>query len=470
MIRQGLAEQQKLTAAYGAANDLFGDPVAICGDTVVVGASNNEIGGNYRQGSVNVFVRDGATWTHQQRLTADDGAASDTFGDSVAISGDTVIVRATRASPGGNTEQGAAYVFTRNGATWTQQQKLTASDGVAYDYFGEVAISGNTAVVGASGQDIGGNLYQGAAYVFTRSGATWTQQQKLTASDGAAYDYFGEVAISGDTVLIGAAWDDIGGNANQGSAYVFTRSGATWTQQEKLTASDGAAYDYFGQVAISGDTVLIGAAWDDIGGNANQGSAYVFTRSGATWTQQQRLTASDGASNSNFGNSVAISGDTVVVGAGGSRDAASVFERSGETWTERQILTASDGAAFDDFASSAGRGGDVVVVGAPYADVGANAEQGAAYVFAGVVCPAITSIPPRCPTARPAVRITGASRPQAGLRTLQLLGLFRHAAGGADASTPRPGRFRARHQRRELSTLRSRPPMAASAPAAATTR
>ena len=255
VIRQGLAEQQKLTAAYGAANDLFGDPVAICGDTVVVGASNNEIGGNYRQGSVNVFVRDGATWTHQQRLTADDGAAWDTFGDSVAISGDTVIVGATWASPGGNTEQGAAYVFTRNGATWTQQQKLTASDGVAYDYFGEVAISGNTAVVGASGQDIGGNLYQGAAYVFTRSGATWTQQQKLTASDGAAYDYFGEVAISGDTVLIGAAWDDIGGNANQGSAYVFTRSGATWTQQEKLTASDGAADDYFGQLSPSAATL-----------------------------------------------------------------------------------------------------------------------------------------------------------------------------------------------------------------------
>jgi FG-GAP repeat protein/putative Ig domain-containing protein len=398
VIRQGLAEQQKLTAAYGAANDYFGDPVAICGDTVVVGASNNEIGGNYAQGSVNVFVRGGATWTHQQRLTADDGAAWDTFGASVAISGDTVIVGAVWASPGGNFEQGAAYVFTRNGATWTQQQKLTASDGAAGDYFGVVAVSGDTAVIGAPGQDIGGNLYQGAAYVFTRSGATWTQQQKLTASDGAAYEYFGSsVAISGDTVLIGAAWDDIGGNADQGSAYVFTRSGATWTQQEKLTASDGAAGDYFGVVAISGDTVLIGAPFDDTGGNTGQGSAYVFERSGATWTQQQRLTASDGASNDRFGISVAISGDTVVVGAGGSQEAAYVFERGGETWTERQILTASDGAAYDDFASSVAISGDTVVVGAHLADVGANEEQGAAYVFAGVACPAITLDPPSLP-------------------------------------------------------------------------
>jgi hypothetical protein len=399
VISQGLAEQQKLTAAYGAAGDYFGGSVAICGDTAVVGATHNEIGGNDAQGSVNVFVRDGSTWTQQQRLTADDGGTWDCFGNSVAISGDTVLVGAIFADPGGNSEQGAAYVFTRSGSTWTQQQKLTASDGAQGDHFSVVAISGDTAVVGAYLHDIDGNQQQGAAYVFTRSGATWTQQQKLTASDGAVVDFFASsVAISGDTIVIGADYDDIGGNADQGSVYVFTRSGATWTQQEKLTASGGAAGDHFGgSVAICGDTIVAGAINYGIYPNAPQGWAYIFERSGATWTQQQRLTASDGASNSYFGIPVAISGDTVAVGAGGSQDSVYVFERSGETWTERQILTASDGAAFDSFPSSVAISGDTVVVGAQYADVGANAEQGSAYVFAGVACPAITLDPASLP-------------------------------------------------------------------------
>ncbi len=399
VLREGLAEQQKLTAAYGAAGDYFGGSVAICGDTAVVGATHNEIGGNDAQGSVNVFVRDGSTWTHQQRLTADDGAAWDCFGNSVAISGDTVVVGAIFDDPGGNSEQGSAYVFTRNGSTWTQQQKLTSSDGEQGDHFCEVAISGDTVVVGAFLQDIGGNQNQGAAYVFTRNGATWTQQQKLTASDGAVVDFFASsVAISGDTVVIGVDSDDIGGNADQGSVYVFTRSGATWTQQEKLTASGGAAGDHFGRsVAICGDTIVAGAINYGAYPNAPQGWAYIFERSGATWTQQQRLTPSDGASNAYFGIPVAISGDAVAVGAGGSQDSVYVFERSGETWTERQILTASDGAAFDSFASSVGISGDTVVVGAQYADVGANAEQGSAYVFAGVACPAITLDPPSLP-------------------------------------------------------------------------
>jgi FG-GAP repeat protein/putative Ig domain-containing protein len=396
VICQGLAEQQKLTAAYGAEDDYFGDSVAISGDTVIVGAPENDIGGNADQGSANIFIRSGATWTHQQRLTAADGAANDDFGNSVAISGDTVVVGAIFDDPGGNSEQGSAYVFVRNGPTWTQQQKLTASDGAQGDHFSEVAISGDTLVVGAFLHDIDGNQNQGAAYVFTRNGATWTQQQKLIASDGAGVDFFASsVAISGDTVVIGADSDDIGGNADQGSVYVFTRSGATWTQQEKLTASGGAADDHFGgSVAICGDTIVAGATHYGIYPNASQGWAYIFERSGATWTQQQRLTASDIAANSIFGISVAISGDTVVVGTGGSQDSVYFFERSGETWTERQILTASDGATFDSFASTIAISGDSVVVGAQYADVGANEQQGAAYVFAGVACPGITLDPP----------------------------------------------------------------------------
>jgi hypothetical protein len=143
---------------------------------------------------------------------------------------------------------------------------------------------------------VGANSDQGSAYVFTRSGNTWTQEAKLTAGDGAAADQFGySVALDGDTALIGAYADNVGANRDQGSAYVFTRSGTAWTQQVKLTAGDGAAGDFFGNsVALDVDTAMVGATYDKVGAN-DQGSAYVFTRSGTMWMQQAKLTAADGA-------------------------------------------------------------------------------------------------------------------------------------------------------------------------------
>jgi subtilisin family serine protease len=154
------------------------------------------------------------------------------------------------------------------------QAKITASDGAAADNFGySVSISGNTAIVGVYGDD---NL-KGSAYIYVRNGNVWTEQQKLTASDGASGDVFGEsVSISGDTAIVGARLDDIDANGNQGSAYIFVRSGTVWTQQQKLTASDGAAGNEFGRsVSISGDTAVVGEPENDLGSaNQNQGSAF----------------------------------------------------------------------------------------------------------------------------------------------------------------------------------------------------
>src|SRR5436190_15792456 len=305
-----VTQQAKLIAGDGAGSDTFGREVAVSGDTVVVGADLHNVGSNSDQGSAYVFVRSGATWTQQQKLTASDGAAGDFFGISVAISGDTIIVGAFGHGFGSNTsDQGAAYVFVRVGATWTQQRKLAANDGTASDRFGgSVAINGETAVVGAELDD--------SAYVYLRDGTTWTQQQKLTASDGVAFDSFGVcVAISGETIVVGAWNDDVGANPKQGSAYVFVRSLTTWTQQQKLTAGDGAPSDLVGETgAISAETIGVGAPLDNVGANSDQGSAYVFVRSGTTWAQQQKLTASDGAPDDEFG-TVAISGDSVVAGA-----------------------------------------------------------------------------------------------------------------------------------------------------------
>jgi FG-GAP repeat protein len=387
----GVSQQAKLTAADGAAFDEFGHSVAVSGDTAVVGVQLDDVGANVNQGSAYVFTRSGSSWTLQAKLTAADGAVVDFFGSSVAADGDTVVVGAPGDDVGPNQGQGSAYVFTRSGSSWSQQAKLTASDGASADELGgAVAVSGDIVVIGASGDDVGVNSAQGSAYAFARSGFSWSQQAKLTASDGAASDIFGySVAVSGETAVIGAYLGDIASNGDQGAAYVFTRSGSSWSQQAKLTASDGAASEDFGiSVAASGDTTVIGAHRDTVGANTTQGSAYVFIRSGSSWTEQAKLTAADGAADDSFGYSVAVSGDTAVVGAVSDdvgvtwqQGSAYVFTRSGSNWSQQARPTAADGAFDNVFGTSVAVSGDTMVVGAPRYDVGSNMDQGSAYVF-----------------------------------------------------------------------------------------
>src|SRR6266498_3967425 len=329
------------------------------------------------------------TFTQHQKLEASDPAAFDGFGFSVAISGETVVVGALFDDGAAGLQQGSAYVFARSGGVWTQQQKLLASDAAAGALFGiSVAISGETVVVGAPGDDS-----RGSAYVFARNGGVWSQQQKLLASDAAAGDAFGEsVAISGETVVVGAQFDDDVAGDNQGSAYVFARSDGVWSQQQKLRASDAAVADSFGaSVAISGETVVVGAIGDDGAAGRDQGSAYVFARSGGVWTQQQKLEASDAAANDLFGLSVAISGETVVVGApfdagaaGNSQGSAYVFARSGGVWSQQQKLEASDAALGDQFGFSVAVSAWTVEVGAHDDSGAAGRLQGSAYVFGPV--------------------------------------------------------------------------------------
>jgi hypothetical protein len=384
-------QQAILTADDGEAGDNFGVSVALFGDIALVGARLDDVGANADQGSAYVYARSGMVWTQQAKFTGGDGAAADSFGVPVALSGDTALVGAFVDDVGANVDQGSAYVFTRSGTAWTQQIKLVTGDGAAWSYFGySVALSGDTALVGVYADDVGTNVDQGSAYVFVRNGTAWTQQAKLTAEDGAANDNFGiSVALSGDTLLIGADGDDVAGNVDQGSAYVFVRSGGVWTQKAHLIAGDGAAYDHFGvSVALSGDTALVGAYFDTVGSNSRQGSAYVFARSGAAWTQQAQLTAADGARSDHFGVSVALSGDTALVGAyfddvGASfnQGSAYVYTRNGMAWTQQAKLTAADGSTSDNFGGSVAVSGDTALVGAVLDTVGANSSQGSAYVY-----------------------------------------------------------------------------------------
>ncbi len=375
----------------GAAFDNFGFSVALDANTALVGVYQANVGGNTDQGAAYLFTRNGPIWVQQQKLLAADGAANDHFGYSVALDGETALVGARRANVGGNSNQGAAYVFTHSGANWIEQWKLVATDGAANDNFGySVALDGETALVGARRATIDSNSNQGAAYVFTRSGASWSQQWKLAAADGAAGDHFGHsVALDGETALVGAWAADVGSNSFQGVAYVFARSGANWSQQQKLTAADGADRDWFGySVALDGNTALVGASLASVGGNINQGAVYVFTRSGASWSQQQKLVAADGAANDEFGISVALDGQMALVGAnlanvGGNSNqgAAYVFRRSGANWNQEQKLIATDGAAGDELGYSVALDGETALVGARRANVGSNSNQGKVYFF-----------------------------------------------------------------------------------------
>jgi uncharacterized repeat protein (TIGR01451 family) len=387
-VRSGanwIEQQELITSGLEAANDSFGWSVAISGDTALVGAPQDDMTGATDRGSAYVFVRSGTLWTEEQRLVASDGAAGDFFGWSVALSADTAVVGAPGCDTAGGSDAGSAYVFVRPGTEWVEQQKLQASDGAASDGFGgSVAVSGDTALVGAASDA----AQTGAAYAFVRSGTAWSQQQKLLASDAATGDLFGaSVAISGDTALVGASLDDTGAGVDAGAAYVFVRSGTLWGEEQKLMASDAATHDNFGvSVAISPDTALIGAPSDDTAGGA--GSAYVFVRSGAVWNEEQKLVASDGAANDDFGWSVSLSGDVAVVGApggdttgGGNTGSAYVFSRTGTRWSQEQELAASDAAPNDAFGFSVSASGDTAVVGASLDDTAGGTNAGSAYVF-----------------------------------------------------------------------------------------
>ena len=320
------------------------------------------------------FVDKSGAVTEDQKLTASDGAAWDYFGGSVSISGGYAVVGAY-GNNGNSSNSGSAYIFERGaGGTWLQGPKLTASDGAGNDRFGEaVSISGDYAIVGARYDGDDGD-YSGSAYIFERgAGGTWGQF-KLTASDGAGSDYFGgSVSISGNYAIVGANGDDDNGGSS-GSAYIFERDvGGTWLQEPKLIASDGAGSDFFGtSVSISGDYAIVGAYRDDDNGSGS-GSAYIFERdAGGTWSQGPKLTASDGADWDEFGKAVSISGDYAIVGArydgdnGDYSGSAYIFERgAGGTWDQQSKLTAPDGTEYDQFGESVSISGDYALVGAP---------------------------------------------------------------------------------------------------------
>jgi hypothetical protein len=364
-------DEQKVTASDGNANSYFGSAVSIEGGTAAIGADGDA---NFK-GAVYMFKDTGGIWSEGQKIAAADGAGGEQFGYRTALEGNTLVVGAFSATVDGNAAQGAAYVFT-NGGTWSQTAKLIADDGGVFENFGAaVALDGETVVIGANGAFVN-DVPQGAAYVFTGSGASWTQRQKLVADDGTDYDNFGmTTAVKGGVAFVGSPLAPVDGNNGAGAVYLYTESGGTWTQTQRITASDGAANDSFGMgLAFDGTTLIVGAT-----SNEGIGAAYVFTESGGTWTEAQKLVPDDGASGDSFGNAISISGSRVLIGADiatidgdTSRGAVYLFTNSG---------IAGDGTTDDFFGAALALDGKTALIGTPHPTIDGNTWQGAAYFF-----------------------------------------------------------------------------------------
>ena len=448
-------QQAYLKASNTSAGDNFAWAMAIDGNTAVVGARETDEGA----GTAYVYVRDGDGWSLQATLKASNAEPGDSFGHSVDISGDTLVVSGEAedsSATGVNGDQndnsvrnsGAVYVFVRDGTSWSQQAYIKASNTGESDYFGgNVRISGDTLVVTAHPEDssatgVNGDQndnsvdQSGAVYVFTRSGTQWSQQAYIKASNPDEGDQFGHgVAISGNTLVVSAPDEDsnatgINGDQtnnlvrNRGAVYVFTRDDTSWSQQAYIKASNSDNGGNFGQspgVSIDGDTLVAGAAYEPsnttgIDGDQNNkstpgaGAVYVFTRNGTTWSQQAFIKASNTNADDLFGYSVALSGDSLMVGAyredssatglnGDQVDnftnnagAAYLFTRNGDVWSQQDYIKASNTGVDDNFGNVVAISGNTVVVAAIVEDSNAtgvdgdqynnlSANSGAAYVF-----------------------------------------------------------------------------------------
>jgi hypothetical protein len=439
----GTSQAALLKAFNGESGDRFGVSIAIDGDTLAVGARGEDSNGITGEadnsapdaGAVYVFERVGNIWLQQAYLKASNAQADDSFGSSVGLFGDLLVVGAPGedsvdpANEADNTAEiaGAAYVFARSDGIWTQQAYLKASNREAGDKFGyPVAISGSTVAIGACGEDSNSTMdesnndaeHAGAVYVFSLEGDSWVQQEYLKASNAESYDYFGcQITLNGDTLVVSAIEEDasaLGGEGDNsetdsGAVYVFYRNLDGWSQQSYLKALDAKDGDHFGiSTALSADTLAIAAPGKDCRDECYEtdaGAVYIFRRDGDVWQQHSVLSAFNLGRNDNFGSDIRITGNVLVVGAYGEdasatdgpadnsmayAGAAYIFVHDGEAWKPVDYLKASNADGGDAFGRKVALAGDTLIIAADGEDSAATAgendnsesESGAVYVYA----------------------------------------------------------------------------------------
>ena len=376
--RQGQAtvtEEAKLTADDAQTEDTYGRSVDMSGDKVIIGADGEDEGGT-DAGAAYIHARSGITWTQQAKLVPTDTVTNSQFGYSVAIDGDRAIVGAVADDDNGSAS-GSAYIFAYDGITWTQQAKLVPTDTVTNSRFGHsVAIDGDRAIIGVIGAS--------AAYIFAYNGSAWVQEDKLTPAF-THFQYGYSVAIDGDTAVVGTNQQ-----TDDAPVFVYTRSGSTWSLQAELTASDTIFPHNVGRsVAVRGDTLVIGADVGNLSSSTQRGNAFVFTRSGTSWLQRAKLAVVEPTvSNNYFGFSVDINADEdkIVVGAYNETTnvvragSAYIFARDGENWFQIDQVAAITGTSNDYFGYSVAIDGGRVVAGV-YQDDDDGDDSGSAYLY-----------------------------------------------------------------------------------------
>jgi hypothetical protein len=429
VFSQTWSQTQKIVAQDRIAFANFGNTVAVYGDFAFVGAPKDNTDASSQNamdetGSVYIYKKVNNSWTFHQKIIASDRTNYDYFGWSVAVSGDFAVIgsyfSATDAT-GGNplNGAGAAYVFKNNGGTWTEVQKIVASDRNVQNYFGyAVDIDGDNIIVGAyqNNYDVNGGAQlskAGAAYLFVNNGTTWAQVQKIVASDRTLNDNFGKaVSISGKYLVVGAPFEDEdASNANYlaeaGSAYIFKENGGVWSQIKKIVASDRSADANFGNtVDNTSDYVVVGAWKEQMDANGSNpiteaGATYVFANNSDAWSQHNKLVASDRFDVAHFGRSVSISNDKIVIGSEADNynlighssadsvtvaGSAFIFQLQGNNWQQSQKLIANDRTEWANFGQSVAIFNNDILVGA-YRDKfdtnGSNSLNfaGSAYFF-----------------------------------------------------------------------------------------
>ncbi len=365
----------------------FGQAVDLDEDVAVVGAPTATIGGEQFQGAVFVYRRIGDKWEEEAYLTASNGSEDDFLGWSVAVEDDRLLVGAPGSGEGPLFGRGSVYQFEYDGLGWNEVQEFTGSDSGRNDLFGfSMSLEGPRLVVGAEGAGPGTDGI-GAAYYFELGESLWSEVQKLNDPSLGTGNNFGfSVDLDGDTLAIGNNSHDTKTAGNAGSVYVYTFDGSSWTEQQMLVASDAGNHTFLGSdVALDGDTLLAGAEQHDVGANIRQGAAYVFTRSGSTWTEQQQLLASDGQEDSSFGTAVALAGPLALVGAELDLDDQNMqgvvyeYRLQGGIWTEQGWFKAPIGQGLDTFGEDIEIDGRRVIVG--NSNNGAVNPPGAAWIF-----------------------------------------------------------------------------------------
>ncbi len=282
------------------------------------------MGSHASAGAAYLFARSGESWSQVTELTASDAAADDEFGNAVALTDSTALIGARNKSFGDNYHTGAAYFFSDSAGSWSQEAEVPdPNPGYTDDFGAAVALSGDTALIGAPGTSVDGQYWRGAAYIYAQSGGGWAEQAELSAADGLAGDDFGTtVALDGGTALVGAVaalnWT--------GTAYLFSGSGSSWSQQAELSDPDAVAGDNYGvAVALDADSALVGACLKTVGTQSADGCGFVFTPSSGSWSQQAQISAPDTAANDNLGVAVALSGETALLGAPNHGGAGAVY-------------------------------------------------------------------------------------------------------------------------------------------------